>query len=197
MKRERLAKLITNILNPFLISLVIIILLAYQATSRTADFFKWAAVAMALSVVPSFIIALFLVRKNKLDSFFSNPREQRYIIYLSATFLAALGCGLLWYFKAPQLMLNTFIAGLVSVVIFTGINYFWKISLHTAFVAASTALIIIVYGAAAAWTCVFLPPVAWARVELKQHSLAQVVTGGLLAAAIVVGVFTGLGSAGS
>lgn len=194
--RERLAKLITNILNPFLLSVIVIILLAYQATSKRDDFIKWTVVSLALSVVPTFIIAFILVRNKKLDSFFANPREQRYIIYLVATFLAALGCGLLWYFKAPDLMLNTFIAGLVSVIVFTGINYFWKISLHTAFIAASTALIIIIYGAAAAWACLLLPPVAWARVELKQHSLAQVITGGVLAAAIVVGVFTGLGAVG-
>jgi membrane-associated phospholipid phosphatase len=93
-------------------------------------------------------------------------------------------------------MLDTFIAGLVSIIIFSGINYFWKISLHTAFVAASTAVVIIVYGAAAAWACLLLPPVGWARVQLKQHSLAQVVTGSVLAAGIVVGVFAGLGAIG-
>jgi hypothetical protein len=194
--RQRLARLITNILNPFLISFIVLILLAYKATSSTADFIKWAGISLAISVLPTLIIAIIMVRSKRLDSFFSNPRQQRYIIYIIACLLGALGCGLLWYLKAPELLLDTFIAGLVSIIVFTGINYFWKISLHMAFMAASAAALIIVYGAAAAWTCLLLPPVAWARIELKQHSLAQVVTGGVLAAAIIAGIFTGLGATG-
>ena len=196
MMRERLARLITNVLNPFLISFIVLMLLAGHTTSTTAGFIKWALISLAISVIPIFIIALLLVRSKKLDSFFANPREQRYGIYLVAIFLAALGCGLLWYFKAPELMLDTFIAGLISVIIFTVINYFWKISLHTAFVGASVTLIIVMYGAVAAWTCLLLPPVAWARVQLRQHSPAQVITGGALAAVILIGVFAGMGIIG-
>jgi hypothetical protein len=194
--RETLARLITNILNPFLISVIIIILMAYQSTSSFSDFIKWALVSLALSVAPTFIIAVLMVRGKKLDSLFSNPRQQRHVVYITAIFLAALGCGLLWYFKAPQLLLGTFIAGFIAIIIFTGINYFWKISLHTAFVGASITVLIIVYGAVAAWTCLLLPPVAWARMKLKQHTLAQVVAGGLLAVVIVVGTFSILGLMG-
>lgn len=132
----------------------------------------------------------------KLDGIFTNPREQRYVVYILTSALGAIGCGLLWYLNAPELLAVTFTAGLVSIVVFMGINYLWKISLHTAFSAASVAIIIIVYGVHAAWTAILLPLIAWARIELKQHTVAQVITGGLLAAAIVAGVFWGFGVVG-
>jgi membrane-associated phospholipid phosphatase len=194
--RERLARLISNILNPFIVCVIVIVLLAVKDASSVADAVKWAGISLAISVLPIFIVVIFLVHRKKLDGFFANPREQRSVVYILASALGAIGCGILWYLDAPELLAVTFTAGLASIVVFTGINYFWKISLHTAFTAASVTVIIMVYGATAAWTLVFLPLMAWARIELKQHSIAQVITGGLLSVAIVAGVFWGYGVVG-
>ncbi len=194
--RERLARVLSNILNPFVVSFIIIVLLAFKDTPSTADALKWALISLVISILPVFIIVTFLVRRKKLDGFFTNPRQQRNIVYLSASILGAIGCGLMWYLDAPELLAVAFTAGLAAIVVFTGINYFWKISLHTAFMAAAVTVAIIVYGVIVIWTLLLLPLVAWARIELKQHSPAQVVTGGALAAAIVAGVFWGYGLIG-
>ena len=194
--REKLARLTSNILNPFLVSLVVIILLAFESTSSTSDALKWASISIALSVLPVFAVVVYLVRKKKLDGIFVNPRQQRNRIYLLATALAVVGCIVMWYFGAPELLLATFVAGLAAIVIFMGINFSWKISLHTAFVAASITVLIIVYGAVGAWTAVLLPAVAWARMEMKLHSPAQVATAALLTVAIVVVVFQCFGLIG-
>ena len=189
--RERLARFISNTLNPFVLSATVIILLAFHETSNITDALKWASISLAISVLPVFIAVTFLVQSKKLDGFFNNLREQRSIAYLLACALGAVSCGLLWYLKAPELLAVTFIAGLLSIIVFSVINHFWKISLHTAFIAASLTIVIIIYRVAAVWVLVFLPLVAWARIDSKQHSIMQVVIGGVLAAAIVVGVFFG------
>ena len=46
---------------------------------------------------------------------------------------------------APLVLRTIFITGLPAVVVFMGINLFWKISLHTAFVSASVTILIISY----------------------------------------------------
>ncbi len=194
--RERLSRLTSSILNPFLVSFIIIVLLAFKSTASTIDAIKWALISIVLSVLPVFIVVVYLVRRKKLNNIFANPREQRHGIYILASVLGAIGCGVLWWFGAPELLAVTFTAGLIAIVIFTTINYFWKISLHTAFMAAAVVVLIMVYGAAAAWTFVLLPLVAWARMELKQHSWAQLAAGAILAAVIVVGVFWGFGVVG-
>ena len=96
-----------------------------------------------------------------------------------------------------MVLVATFAAGLAAIVIFMGINLLWKISLHTAFIAASVTILIIVYGATGAFTAVLIPPVAWARMEMKLHSPTQVATGALLAAVIVVFVFHFFGLIGT
>ena len=194
--KERLSRLTSNILNPFLVSLIVMLLLAFKDAASTTDAIKWVLISVVLSVLPVLVVVIYLVRCKKLNGIFINPREQRNGIYILASVLGAISCGVLWYFRAPKLLAVTFTAGLVAIVIFMAINYFWKISLHTAFMAAAVAVLIMVYGVTVAWTFILLPLVAWSRMELKQHSAMQVMTGAILAAAIVVGIFRGFGVVG-
>ena len=186
---KSLAKLTSNIVNPFLVSFVVIILLSFESTSSTSDALKWAAISVALSVLPVFSVVVYLVQNKKLEGIFVNPRHQRHKLYLLASALAVVGCVVLFYLGAPRLLMAAFVAGLAAIVIFMGINFWWKISLHTAFVAASVTVLIIVFNPVGAWTVVLLPAVAWARMEMGQHSPAQVAGGAVLSAVVVVVVF--------
>ena len=187
--RRRLAKLTSNILNPFVVSFVVIISLSFESTSSTSDALKWSLISIALSVLPVFTVVVYLVRKQKLESILVNPRRQRNKIYLLASACAVVSCVVLPCLGAPMLLVATFVAGLVAIAAFMGINFLWKISLHTAFVTASITILIIVYGATGALTAVLLPLVVWARIKMAQHSPAQVVSGALLASVIVAIVF--------
>jgi len=51
------------------------------------------------------------------------------------------------------------------------------------------AVLTIVYGSVGVLAVMLVPPVAWARIEMKHHSLAQTIAGALLAVLIVVVVF--------
>jgi membrane-associated phospholipid phosphatase len=194
--KETLARLTTDVVNPFLIGFIVIVLLAFKGTHSTTAAVKWASISAALSVLPVLVVVACLVQWKKLDGFFSSPRPQRTGIYLLASAFGALGYGLLWYLQAPELLAATFAAGLAAIVVFTGINLVWKISLHMAFLAGAVVILIIVYGAAAAGTLILLPLVAWSRMVLKQHSALQTTAGALIAAGIVLGVFWGYGLVG-
>jgi len=187
--RERIANLTSNILNPFLVSLVLILLLSFKSTSSAVDAVKWSLISIAVSILPVFGVIIYLVRSQKLESAFINVRKQRTKIYLLAGVCAGIGCIILPYLEASSTLIATFVAGLSAVVVFMCINFLWKISLHTALITASVAILIILYGSIAAITVVLVLLIAWARIELKHHSLAQVAAGALLAALIVVVVF--------
>ncbi len=187
--RERIANLTSNILNPFLVSLVLILLLSFKSTPSALDAVKWSLISIAVSILPVFSVIIYLVRNRRLESPFINVRKQRTKIYLLAGVCAGIGYIILHYLGAPKELIATFVAGLSAVVVFMCVNLLWKISLHTAFVTASVTALIILYGPIAAVTVVLVPIIAWARIELKHHSLAQVATGALLAASIVVVVF--------
>ena len=191
--RERIANLASNILNPFLASLVIILLLSFEATSSILDALKWSLILTALSILPVYALIIYLVRSKRVESLFIHVRKQRTKVYLLAGVCVGLGYTILHYLGAPQMLMATSAAGLSVIVVFVCINLRWKISIHTAFIAALVAILIILYGWIAAVTVLLVPLIAWARIELAHHSLAQVVTGALLATLIVVAVFYSFG----
>jgi membrane-associated phospholipid phosphatase len=196
MMRQRIARLTSSLLNPFIVSFITIIFIVLDTSESVVDDLKWAAIALVLSVLPVFSFVVYQVRRKKLDSIFPETQGQRKMIYLLASVVAAAGCGVMWWFKAPELLAASFTAGLAAIVIFMAINLHWKISLHTAFVAAAAMMLTLAYGAKAAWVFVLLPLVAWARLELRLHTPAQVITGALLAAGIISGVLWGFGVVG-
>ena len=187
--RKRIANLTSNILNPFLVSLIIILLLSFESTSSTLGALKWSLILIPVSILPLFSVIIYLVRNGRLDGVFPSVRGQRTKIYWLAGACASVGCVILLYFGAPPILVAAFVAGLSAIVIFMCINLSWKISLHTAFITASVTVLVILYGWIAAVTAVLIPLMSWARMELKHHSLAQVATGALLTALIVVVVF--------
>jgi len=166
--KQTLARLITYVFNPFLMGFVIIVLLVFEGTDTTADALKWAGISLALSVLPVLALVIYLVRRKKLDGIFENPRRQRIGIYALAVALGVLGWWLLRYLNAPEELEATFAAG-------------------------AAAVLIIVYGAPAAWMVFLIPAVIWARIELKQHTPAQAGVGAILAAVLVVLIFWGYG----
>ena len=189
MSRQQIARTAANILNPYLLSFIIIILLAIESTSSSDEAIKWSLISLALSVFPVLTVVLYLVRRRKLDGLFINPRRQRSRIYLLAICCAVIGYIVLIFLEAPELLRAAFLSGLIAVALFMVINLFWKISLHTAFITASVAVLIIVYGKTAAWTVIFIPVIAWARLVMKLHTQTQVFAGALLSASIVTIVF--------
>jgi membrane-associated phospholipid phosphatase len=193
MMRQRIARLVSNTFNPFLVSFVIIVLLVLHTAKSPSGVFKWAAIALVFSVLPVFGFMVYQVRRKKLDSIFPEGQGQRNMIYLMSSLLAAVGCAVMWYLNAPRLLTVSFIAGLLAVLVFMLINIYWKISLHTAFISAAAAVLTLVFGVKVAWLFLLVPLVAWSRLELKMHTPAQVGAGAVLAAAIVSGVLWGFG----
>lgn len=187
--RKRIADLISNILNPFLVSLIIIVLLSFESASGISDALKWSLILVAISILPVFSAVVYLLRKGRLAGIFTAVRRQRTAIYVLSGVCAAVGYVILLISKAPLMLRATFATGLSGVVVFTVINLWWKISLHTALVTALVTVMVILYGWIATAGVVLVLLIAWARLALRQHSLAQVVAGAVLAALITVAAF--------
>lgn len=185
----RLAHLISGIFSPFLIGLFFILLVSLEMSASLLGAIKWSLLLITLSILPTFIFTVFLVRHNRLDGIFSSHHRQRTRIYALMLVLAGI-CGfILFILKAPLMLLALAVAGFSGTVMFMFINLWWKISLHTAFVTAMVVILFIFYGFMSTASVVLIPLVAWARIKLENHSLAQTVTGALLGTVVLVTVF--------
>jgi hypothetical protein len=188
-KKQKIAHLTSNILNPFLICLALIILFSFKSSTSTSEAIKWACIATGLGILPVFLVIIYLLRHGKLDDFFIAAREQRTKIYILACLSAGAGCITLALLHAPAILVAGFITGVSTAIIFALINLWWKISLHTAIVAASATIMVILYGWVASATVALVPLTAWSRIELECHSLKQTISGAILATLMVILLF--------
>ena len=187
--KTKVARLLSIIVNPFLVHITLVLIILYESVDSTAEVVKWFLISIATSTVPIFITVLYLVTHKKVDNFFIKVRSQRDILYVLSSVLIGITCAVLFFLEAPVMLLALFVAIFIASLVFACVNRWWKISIHVASIAAGVTALVILYGSIAAWTALLIPIVAWSRVEMEHHSLAQVLIGGLLSSLILFLVF--------
>ena len=186
---KKVARGATEVLAPW----VWVILLPFGVAAATENVWMtllWGfVVAVTASVIPMAVIVRG-ARKGKWDGHHVTNREGRVVPLVTAGASLAAGTVIMFLGDAPRNMLalagSMFASLVVSMAITFGLK--WKISLHAAVAWAAVVTLAIVYGPW--WLLLALPAalVAWSRVELGDHTTAQVLAGS------VMGVVVGGGS---
>ncbi|MFD4644035.1 hypothetical protein ACFWN2_42470 [Lentzea sp. NPDC058436] len=186
---KKVARGATEVLAPW----VWVILLPFGVAAATESIWGtllWGfVVALTASVIPMAVIVRG-ARKGKWDGHHVTNREGRVVPLVTAGASLAAGTVIMFLGDAPRNMLalagSMFASLIVSMAITFGLK--WKISLHAAVAWAAVVTLAIVYGPW--WLLLALPAalVAWSRVELGDHTTAQVLAGS------VMGVVVGGGS---
>jgi membrane-associated phospholipid phosphatase len=185
----RIANLVSNILNPFLLALVIIMLLALKSRPTILSALRWSLVLAVVSILPVMLVVMYLVRKGRMGSLFPNVRRQRTEIYLLAGAFTVIDYIVLLRIHAPTMLIAGVVTALFGLILFMCINLWWGISLHTAFMTGLATISTILYGWIGTSASVLVLLVGWSRIELKEHTLTQVIAGAFLAALVVIVTF--------
>ena len=186
---KKIARGATEVLAPW----VWVLTLPFAVAASTEGFWRtllWGfVVAMTASVIPMAVIVRG-ARKGRWDGHHVTNREGRLVPLLTAGASLTAGIVILVLGGAPHQMLalagSMFASLLVSMAITFGLK--WKISLHAAVAFAAVVTLALIYGP---WLLLVALPaafVAWSRVELGDHTTAQVLAGS------VMGVVVGGGS---
>ena len=121
-----------------------------------------------------------LLKLDLIKDFYAQDKDTRFIPFLWTTFFYLLGALSLRLVSAPPavtaLMACYFVNGLVLMVI----TLKWKISIHASGVTGPFTALVYMLGGVMLPLLLVVIPVAWARVELKAHTVMQVAVGALL-----------------
>ncbi|XUX01387.1 MAG: phosphatidic acid phosphatase [Dehalogenimonas sp.] len=188
--RTRIAHLISNSFSPLVLGIAMIALVAFNGAASTIEGFKWFLLVTCLAILPVLLISLYMVKTGRMDSLFSNRRHQRHHVYVVGLFFDVLAIWILNLLNAPTILIAGLVAGLASVVCLAFINLWWKISVHSSTVAAFVALLFVLFGWWTSVSLVLLPVIWWARLNLAQHTLSQVMAGSALSVVILLVTFS-------
>lgn len=185
----RVAKLISLLSNPMVISLPCFAAVSMKATPHWRERLRWWGIASAAMSLTPLVHIRWGVRTGRLSDHEITVRRERFWPYMAE--LGAVGCSYLAMrtFNAPRVMTAMVLSVATGMVIITGVTLFWKMSMHVSGTSGTVMLITLLYGKQWIPLFLFIPVVGWSRYVLDHHTVAQAAAGAVIGASAPVIVF--------
>jgi hypothetical protein len=164
---------ITEVLAPSVLMVVLFLAVGFAADGFPRGLLWGLAGAFFASIGPAAVIVIGVQRGRWSDRHLT-VREHRRVPLIAAFALVVLGLVLLVVLHAPREIIATEAAMLAGLVVSTPITQVWKISFHTGVAAAVGLILTIALGPILLLTYPLLAAIGWARVQLRDHTVAQV-----------------------
>jgi membrane-associated phospholipid phosphatase len=183
-RRLRVARLVSELLSPPPILAVLALLVAWDSSPTPAMAILWGGIAAVSASVLPYALILRGVRQGRLSDKNISLRQQRIRFAAVAITSILTGLAVLAAFDAPAEMVALQASIAAGVACGWVITIWWKISVHAAIAAGAATVLLLVFGLAllVVWPLVAL--IAWSRVQVSDHTPAQVLAG--IALGIVV-----------
>ncbi len=176
--KHRWARVISGVFSPLTIAMAAVIIAAYGINDDSA--LTWIALYIALTILPPTLYIIYLVRKGIVSDFHLNVREERKQPLILMTINTMLALLIMYLVGAPKLILVVIAAAIVQLIFILIITLRWKISGHCVAIAGLAVLALALFGESVLPLALLIPLVAWSRIRLKRHTLAQTIAGTVL-----------------
>ncbi|MFC3452461.1 hypothetical protein [Amycolatopsis speibonae] len=193
--RRRLARIATEVLAPWVWVLGLPLVVAWKVTGfHVGETLLWGLiVGVTGSLIPMAVIVRG-AKKGKWDSHHVTDRAGRLVPFAVCIGSLAAGFVILIAGGAPHEMIALAAAELVCLVAALAITFGWKfkISMHAMVAAGAAVMLIRVYGPWLALVFLGVGWVCWSRVELGDHTRAEVTAGTVAGVVLGGGVYLAL-----
>lgn len=173
-----LARFISFVSNPIFILIALPYFLVFKSTKDTYTAFLWSLYTFCFLLVFALFV-LIGVRKKYFSDLDVSIQNQRPVLYFVAALLSLFYLFGLFLLHGPPILFITIIGIMLGIFIGSLINIKVKASVHVAAMSALLTSLSAVYGGYFLLSLLFIPLICWARIEIKRHTLKEVVTGGV------------------
>ncbi|KOU50088.1 phosphatase PAP2 family protein [Streptomyces sp. WM6378] len=185
---SRRARLVTDGLKPANVLIVECLALGAAQDSPWTGL-AWALLGLLFSAVIPMAYIKRSMRKGLVSDQHVGNRASRMTVLPVIMASVAVCLVAMYAGGAPQQMKALVLSMMATLIVILPITAFWKISLHT---AVSTGAIVVIAIGVTWWAVLALPLVGligWSRVEIKDHTLGQVIAGTLVGSIVAGSVF--------
>jgi hypothetical protein len=181
---QRLARITTEVFAPVPMGVIVITFIAWHFAPTTGEAIGGIAIGVLLGLLVPFGYLLRQVRSGRVTDHHVGSRVQRPHILLVFFFAVLITLVALVSLGSPRELIALIGASIAGLVVALLITLFWKISIHAGVIAGIVVVFIQLFG----WGMLLLIPlvavVGWARVEVRDHTPAQVTAGALIGATV-------------
>jgi hypothetical protein len=193
-----IAKPVSKVLNPFIISIIALLVATYAGVNNLREFGNWALIILFFCAIVPF--AYIYVKsskggspKRKTPDYSSFLKESRKEIWALVIIAGAPFIFLLIILKAPTILTATLVSLIGSCLVIALVNRFFKASFHISPVTILAITAVVIWGQAALPALLIIPLIGWARSSAREHSLSQLAMGFAIALIIEGASLLGFG----
>lgn len=183
MTKEKFAHFISNFAHP-LISFPIFVVIQLFSNEPMARAISLSALIILGIFVPITLKLYFGTKKGKYTNFDVSDRQERKGFFPTVIFLFAAIIAVLYFTKQPNYILQPFLFALLLMSICYIANFFLKVSLHTSLTLFLGFLILPLNVWIGIGFMAFTGLMAWSRLYLKRHSLAEILYGAVIGSSV-------------
>lgn len=191
-RRRRAARALTEAGAPVVVLVVMPLVIALHSARGLAEGVGWGALAALFFGVIPFGYVLRGVRRGRWADHHVGAREKRKPVFVFSLASMLVGVAVLAATGAPRDLVAFLVTLLVEAALALAVTLIWKVSLHTWVSTIGATALVVVYGLPALLLWPFLAAVGWSRVELEDHTPAQVAVGAVLGVVTTAVVFPSL-----
>jgi membrane-associated phospholipid phosphatase len=190
---RRVARAVTEVFAPAIwaaaMPLVVAVQATVEATGSVAAGLAWGGLAALFGAVVPYGIIWLGVRRGHLSDHRIRNREQRVRPMLLGLLSVLVGLALLVLLGAPRALTAMVVTMFVIGAGCTAVNHYWKLSVHTAVAAGSSTVLVVVFGPELLASAAVVALTGWSRVEMGDHTPAQVLAGAAAGTALAAATF--------
>ena len=179
--KDKLARIISTVFVPPSFTIIIFTLFAFHLETEPTQRYITIFVALIFGFISPIVLFLYYRKKGKIIDLDASIKEERTIPMSISIIFFIIGLLVLIAFQVNIVSIAFWFCYISNTLITIIINKNWKISAHTMGAAGPLAAVTFVFGPIALVFSVIVVLVGWSRIQLKCHSFAQVMTGGIFA----------------
>jgi len=179
--KQKLARIISTLFVPPSFTIIVYFIFALsveQTLKKSLIVFLVALVFGFLAPITMFVI---MRRKKMISDNDAMIKDQRTLPYFIAIVFYTIGLIILILSKVSIISIAFWFCYISNTIITILINKYWKISAHSMGASGAAAALFFVFGWSSFAAMIVAILVGWSRIELKCHTLQQVIAGIVLA----------------
>lgn len=189
----KIAKIISFLIHPFLVTVANIVILIYLDTGLFYTSLSWAGLYCLFVLVPVFIYMFYKITKGHFTDMDISVRKERRELYIIGGLFLLLYYFAIIYKQAPHILFVLISTSLVVVISFAFITHFWtKISVHAGTIVGLAVTTIYYSIPIFLYSIAIALLVTWSRIMLSHHSLNQIFLSWIISAAWILVMFSWL-----
>jgi len=179
--KNNLARIVSTLFVPPSFTLITFVLFALKLENDSSKLMATIFVALLFGFIAPIILFLHYRKKGLIIDLDASVKEERTVPMLISVLFFIVGLIILIIFNVNIISIAFWFCYISNTVITVLINSKWKISAHTMGAAGPLAAVTFLFGPVALLFILIVILVGWSRIQLKCHSLAQVLAGGIFA----------------